>query len=283
MQFHQPATLAQAHALLAADGARCLAGGQTLVAMMNADLIEPSALVSLKKIPGLDRIQARPDGTLVIGAMATHEAVAALAGMRPGQAIVAKAAAAIAHPAIRTMGTMGGAIAHADPAADYPAALVAADAVVEVSGPAGMSDIPIEEFFVDYLEPALMPGEIVAAVRLPPGNDEAVSVYDKVARVDGDYAIVSLALVAVLDGGRCTHARLALGSAGPVPVRVRAAEEILIGTELGDETAAAAGEILAAACDPLDDTRASAEYRLRLVPRLLRRALASVREGGPLL
>lgn len=278
MRFHQPATLAEAHVLLAEDGARCLAGGQTLVAMMNAELIEPTALVSLKKIPGLDRIETRPDGTLVIGAMASHAAVAEFAGMRPGQAIVAKAAAAIAHPAIRNMGTIGGAIAHADPAADYPAALVTADAVVEVSGPSGMRDIPIAAFFVDYLEPALGPDEIVAAVRVPPGNDKAQSVYDKVARVDGDYAIVSLALVATLEGDICSHARLALGSAGPVPVRAQAAEEILVGTKLGDKDAAAAGEILAAACDPLDDTRASAGYRIRLVPRLLRRALASVRE-----
>ena len=279
LRFHQPETLAEAHALLSEDGARCLAGGQTLVAMMNAGLIEPSSLVSLKKLPGLDRIALRADGTLVIGAMATHSAVAGFAGMRPGQAILAKAAGAIAHPAIRNMGTIGGAISHADPAADYPAALVAANAVVEVSGSAGTRQIESDGFFVDYLESALMPGEIVTAVHVPPGDDDAVAVYDKVARVDGDYAVVSLALIAAFDGAACRSIRLALGSAGPVPVRVPAAEDMLVGTGLGAADADAAGEILAAACDPLDDTRASAAYRLRLVPRLLRRALASLHEG----
>ncbi len=278
LRFHLPETLAEAHALLAEDGARCLAGGQTLVAMMNAGLIEPVALVSLKKIPGLDRIEAQDDGTLVIGAMATHGAVAAFPDMRPAQTVLAKAASAIAHPAIRNMGTIGGAASHADPAADYPAALVAADAVIEVVGPSGSRRIESDAFFVDYLDSALMPGEIVAAVHAPPGDEDAVAVYDKVTRVDGDYAVLSLALVAALDGEMCRSVRLALGSAGPAPVRVPEAEEALIGTRLEPADAQAAGEALAAACDPLDDTRASAAYRLRLVPRLLGRALASLRE-----
>ena len=281
VRFHQPATLDEALGLLADnDGARCLAGGQTLVAMMNAELIEPTALVSLKKIPDLDRIDPRPDGTLVIGAMATHDAVAEFSDMRPAQAIVSKAAAVIAHPAIRNMGTIGGAIAHADPAADYPAALVAADAVVEVNGPDGPHDIAAGDFFVDYLEPALAPGEIVAAVRLPPGPDEAICAYEKVTRVEGDYAILSLALVVAGSGGVCGYARLALGSAGPAPVRVAAAEARLIGSALGDQDADAAAALLVAAADPLDDTRASSQYRLRIIPRLLRRALALARAGG---
>ena len=253
-----------------------------MVAMMNAGIIEPTALVSLKKIPDLDRIELRTDRTLVIGSMATHDAVAVFSGISPGQTILTQAASAIAHPAIRNMGTIGGAISHADPAADYPAALVAADATVEVFGPSGTRRIPSDDFFVDYLETALEPGEIVTAVHVPPGDDRAIAVYDKVTRVDGDYAILSLALVAAMNDGVCSAVRIALGSAGQVPVRVPAAEDLLIDTRLQAEEADAAGVALANACDPLDDTRASAAYRLKLVPRLLRRALGRLREGDRL-
>lgn len=279
MNFHEPATLEEAAALLAADeDARPLAGGATLVAMMNADLVEPTALVSLRRIASLNGISAAGDGTVTIGAMTTHHALANTDALDGGQAIVRRAARVIGHPAIRNMGTMGGAIAHADPAADYPAALVAANATVEAFGPGGTRDIGADDFFVDFLETSLEAGELVSAVRLPASSQGATSAYEKFARVDGDFATLSVAVVAAMDTDTCSHIRVALGSAGPTPVRADAADAALVGTALDDDAILAAAEILIEASDPLDDVRGSAEYRLMLVPELLRRAISGARE-----
>src|SRR5688500_2382800 len=124
MKFATPQTLEEAVALLGEDGARCLSGGQTLVAMLNARLLAPTSRVSLRAIPGLDRITTGADGGVRIGAMALHADVAALTARSPAASLLAQAAGAIGHPAIRNQGTIGGSVAHADPAADYPPALV---------------------------------------------------------------------------------------------------------------------------------------------------------------
>lgn len=274
MKYHEPATLAEAAALLAADeDARCLAGGATLVAMMNAELVEPSALVSLRRIAGLEGVSPADDGAVTIGAMTTHHALSRAESLDGGQAVVRHAAKVIAHPAIRNMGTIGGAIAHADPASDYPAALVAADAIIEAFSAGGTREIAADDFFVDFLETSLAPGELVSAVRLPASPAGAVSVYEKFARVEGDFATVSVAVVAVMDSGVCSTIRIALGGVGPAPVRVPSAEAALAGTALDGAPIASAAEILISACDPVDDVRGSAEYRLMLIPELLKRAI----------
>ena len=193
MRFHQPETVDDALKLLADDeDARCIAGGATLVAMMNADLIAPSALVSLRSIAELKAIDRGNDGSVRIGAMAKHKAVASFDSFDPGQAVVQEAAQVIGHPAIRNMGTIGGSISHADAAADYPAALAAADAAIEIAGANARREVGATDFFIDYLETALEPGEIVVGVRLPASAD-AASAYAKFARVEGDFATVSAA------------------------------------------------------------------------------------------
>ena len=280
MRLLQPTTIAEAISFANAAGdARFLAGGQTLVAMMNAELVEPEALISLRRIAGLGAIARRDDGAVRIGAMATHAAIAACGDFSPAQRILAEAARVVAHPAVRNAGTIGGAIAHADPAADYPAALTAAAATVHVAGAEGERTIPVDEFFVDYLETALEDGEMVTAVELPAGPPGAVAVYEKVARVDGDFATLSLALVAVPDGDGFAQLRLALGSAGPTPVRAAAAEAALTGRDVGAAEIAEAAAALVAASDPVDDLRGSAAYRRRLVPGVLARAIAAARRG----
>ncbi len=280
MNYHEPATLEEAAALLAADeDARPLAGGATLVAMMNAELVEPTALVSLRRIAALDGISAAGDGTVTIGAMTTHHALANAEALDGGQAIVRHAARVIGHPAIRNMGTIGGAIAHADPAADYPAALVAAGATIEAFGPGGTRDIGADDFFVDFLETSLEPGELVSAVRLPVSPLGATSAYEKFARVDGDFATLSVAVVAAMDGGTCSHLRVALGSAGPTPARADAADAALVGTALDGDAITAAAAILIEASDPLDEVRGSSEYRMMLAPELLRRAIGRAKEA----
>jgi carbon-monoxide dehydrogenase medium subunit len=277
VQYHEPASLDAALKLLAeSEGARCIAGGQTLVAMLNARLVEPTALVSLARIPGLDAIARTADGGLRIGATATHEAVTGSAEVARDFPLIAEAAAAIAHPAIRSFGTIGGAVAHGDPASDYPAALVASDAAIEITSPKGKRSVAAGEFFQDYLTTALAPGEIVSAVVVPKPRAGARGHYLKFARVDGDYATLSVAALLALAGGKVAHVAVALGSAGPRPVRDRAAEQALVGKALGAEAIAAFAAALAGRCDPVEDVRGSAAYRRGLVPGLVARALKSL-------
>lgn len=283
VKLHWPKTIDEAVDVLAStEDALPLAGGATLVAMMNAGLVEPGALVFLRKIDELKQIETRPDGSVEIGAMTTHKTVASFDGFREGQAVVALAARQIGHPPVRNMGTIGGSIAHADPAADYPPALVAADAAVEIIGKAGARSVPVGEFFEDYHETALAEGEIVRAVTIPKAPPGSVAVYDKLARVDGDFATASVALVLVMENGTCTHIRLVAGGVGPTPVRVAAAEERLIGTTLEESDVTEAAAMLVEECDPVDDVRASAHYRTVVLPRMILRALVTAqgRLGG---
>ena len=282
MEFHGPSTVEEAVSLLASDEeARCLAGGATLVAMMNADLVMPSALVSLRHIEALRGISAGSGGGLRVGAMTTHREVAEADGLAGAHALLAETARVIGHPAIRNMGTLGGSIGHGDPQADYPGALVALDAAVELRGPDGTRSVAAEDFFVDYLETALLPGELIAAVTLPPSPDGASGAYEKFARVEGDYATVSVAAVVAMGNGRCSYARVALGSCGPTPIRAKAAEDRLTGSALADTDIAEAAAILREECDPIDDVRGSGEYRMMLVEPLLGRALrAAAAKGG---
>ena len=282
MEFHGPSTVDEAVSLLAADEeARCLAGGATLVAMMNADLLMPSALVSLRHIEALRGISPGADGGLRVGAMTTHREVAHATGLNGAHALLAETARVIGHPAIRNMGTIGGSIGHGDPQADYPGALVALDAAVEVRGPDGTRTVAAGDFFVDYLETALQPGELITAVTLPPSPAGGFGAYEKFARVEGDYATVSVAAVVAMEDGRCSYARIALGSCGPVPIRAGAAEDRLKGSALEDTDIAEAAAILRGECDPVDDVRGSGEYRMMLVEPLLGRALrAAAAKGG---
>lgn len=279
MKFYRPTSLKQALKVLAGDeDARCLAGGATLVAMMNASLIAPTALVSLAAVKGLAGIAKRKNGTVAIGAMTRHQAVADSDAFDPGQAVVKEAASHIGHPAIRNMGTIGGSISHADPAADYPTALVAADATVTVENAAGKREVEAGRFFTGYLETALAPGEIVVAVSIPATPAGAAGAYEKFARVQGDFATVAAAAIVAMDRGVCSFARLAIGGCAPTPVRVAAAESNLIGSRLEPSAVEAAAKSIAAACDPIDDFRGSSAYRLAILPTILARAVAAARQ-----
>lgn len=281
MKFASPETLQEAIALLGEDGARCLAGGQSLVAMMNARLVAPSTLVSLRRVAELSTVASMPDGGLRIGAMASHAAVARLKPTAPGPRLVCQAAATIGHPAIRNQGTIGGSLAHADPAADYPTAILAADARILVAGAAGRRSIAAGDFFRGYYETALAEGEMIVAVEVPPGPAHAAVHYEKYSLVHGDFAVISVAVILAMEGGRCASIRLSVGACAPAPLRSAEAEALLAGTTLDDVALAAAGAVLAEACDPLDDARGSAEFRRKLVPRMTKRAILAAKEKGP--
>ena len=248
--------------------------------MMNADLLAPGTLISLRDIDGLKGISSDADGTVTVGAMTNHVTIADCTEFDGGQSIVARAASVIGHPAIRNMGTIGGSIAHADPAADYPAALVAADAVICVAGVSGAREIPAADFFVDYLETALEEGELITSVRVPATPAGTASAYEKFARVEGDFATVSAAVLLNESGGAIDDIRIAVGACAPVPIRSADAEAILKSGGIGEATIAAACEHIAALADPIDDFRGSGEYRLKLIPVLVARAIDAARNGG---
>jgi carbon-monoxide dehydrogenase medium subunit len=281
LQLHLPTNLEEAARLLAEDPeARCLAGGATLVAMMNAGLVQPTVLVSLRKIEGLAGITRAGDGSVRIGAMTRHRATAASPDLRGGQTVVRHAASVIANPPVRNMGTMGGSIALADPGADYPPALVAADAEIELAGTNGSRRVKAGDFFTDWYQTALAPGELVAAIHLPAGHPGSIGYYDKLVRVEGDYATASVAVVLTMAGRNCAGIAVAVGACGPKPVRLAEAERKLVGGALDDASLAAAGALLAEAADPVDDVRASADYRRLVIPRLVRRAVRAAMAQG---
>ena len=278
MIYLEPESVLEAVAVLAGDeDARCLAGGQTLVAMMNADLVEPSTLVGLRRIAGLNEIDGT-EGVLRIGAMVTHTRLADEERLVGARAVVKDAARQIAHPAVRNRGTIGGALCHADPQADLPGALVAAGAHVEVASTEGVRTAPVDGFFVDYLESSLEPGEMLTAVLIPEGPKGAVGAHLKFSRTDGDYAIVSVSSVIAMQAGVCSYARVVVGSAGPAPLHLDEADALLTGSGLDDAVLLKAGELLAAAADPVDDVRGSSDYRRLLIPGLLARAVGAARE-----
>jgi aerobic carbon-monoxide dehydrogenase medium subunit len=268
----RPASLAEALERLAAvPDARALAGGQTLVAMLNLGLVEPAGLVSLANVAELRGIARTPQGGLRVGAMTTHAEIAASPLCAGGFALLGDAARQIADPAIRNAGTIGGACAHGDPASDWPSALVAAGATLELQSTRGRRALAAGAFFLDLLTTALEPGELVVAIDVPPLAGQGR--YRKLARVHGDYATASVALVLDLEGERVRSVRLAVGACGPRPVRLADAEAMLVGERLDRALAERCGARYAAAIDPIDDVRGSARYRRRVVPVLVADAL----------
>jgi aerobic carbon-monoxide dehydrogenase medium subunit len=267
----RPQSLAEALDLLATHAdAKPISGGASLVAMMNADLVSPAVLISLTRIPELSGITVTESGDIRIGATTRHSAIAHDRRIRNTAAVVSHAASQIASMAVRNMGTIGGAVAHADPGLDFPPALMATDASVEVTSTAGRRAVPVRNFFVDWYTTALKPGEIVTAINIAKPKP-GVGLYLKHARVSGDYAIVSIAVSVARDG----EVRVAVGGCGPAPLASTEVDRMLSADMSGNVTARAA-DILVAMADPVDDVRGSAEYRRVLIPRMLARALRDV-------
>jgi CO/xanthine dehydrogenase FAD-binding subunit len=270
-----PASVEEAVGLLAAiEGSRPIAGGASLVAMMNARLIEPTCVVSLERVETLHGIAREADGGVRIGAMTRHRDIVGGETLTGVHALLRQAASVIANRPVRNMGTIGGALANADPAADYLPALCCLDAEVVIAGAAGTRSVAIADYIVGWYETVLQAGEIVAAVRLPP-LPAGQTLYRKVARVSGDYATASCAMRLEPDA-RGDVVRVAIGACGPGPLRDRAVEERLRGRQDITELGAA----LQALADPIDDVRGSAEYRRTLIPRLIAASLAELRSAA---
>jgi carbon-monoxide dehydrogenase medium subunit len=280
----QPASVGEAVRLLAApDGeTRVIGGGTALIPILRLGLLRPNRLVSLHRVPGLDRIAAE-HGCLVLGAMVTVAAIERAARVREGWPLLAQAAGRVASPAIRSTATVGGNLAYAEAASDVTPALLCLEAEVAIAGPTGDRRVPVAGLFRGFYEAALEPGEIVTAVRLPPLPARTRSGYVKFcSRSAEDKPLVGVAAVLGLDGaGRVELARIALGGAAPTPMRVRQAEGTIEGQRLDDGAIRAAAMAAAREADPLSDLMGSAEYRREMIRVWVRRLLTALRDGQP--
>jgi CO/xanthine dehydrogenase FAD-binding subunit len=276
--YYAPVTVEEALELLVRYGgeAKVLAGGQSLMPLLNFRLTRPAALVDLNRIPDLAYIREH-DGWLYLGAMTRQRTIELSPLVRQRVPLLAEATRWVGHLPIRTRGTIGGSLAHADPAAEYPAVLTALEGEVVVRGPRGQRLLGAGALFQSYLTTSLAPDEILTEVRLPatpPGTGVA---FEEFARRHGDFAIVGVAALVTVDGEECRQARLAAAGAGPTPVRLRAAEEILERRGLGDEAIAAAAARASELVQPDSDLHASADYRRHLTRVLATRALTRAR------
>lgn len=261
--------------LLAADDARVLAGGQSLVATLNMRLSHPALLVDINAIGGLDRIAVK-DGTVEIGALVRHAQAETSPEIARHAPLIALAVRHIAHPAVRNRGTIGGSVAFADPAAELPACMLALDAEIEIAGPAGRRSVTATGFYKGLFETALTPRDVLTAVRAPAATRDTRVGFAEFARRHGDYAMVGLAACARADGARLKDVRLAFFGVGATPVRACRAEAALADGRVDAAVAALADDL-----DPPDDVQATGAVKRHLAGVLLRRVTHQLAEARP--
>ena len=260
------------------EDAKVLAGGQSLVPMMNFRIVRPPALVDVSRIPDLDYM-ARDGGALRIGALTVHRDVErADDGLLAGFGILKAAAPLVGHFPIRARGTFGGSIAHGDPSSEWCMLVRLLDAELVAQGPAGERTIPAADFFFGFFTTALEPGELLTEVRFPRPVPRAA--LEEFARRHGDFAIVAAAVAVEGDDGRCDRASVVIGGVDEVPLRVEAAERVLAGSDLSPGAIEEAAQVAAREVDPSGDIHGSAEYRRKLTAVLVRRALTRAVADG---
>lgn len=274
VSFFEPDSVAEVMRILAAEPeARVVAGGQTLVEQLNARRISPRVLISLRRIADLKGLRRTADGTVVIGAMATHRAIVEADCLVGGHTLLAMAARQIASPAVRNVATIGGSVCRVDPNLDYPAVLLALDASMCIAAPGGERETQIADFYAHNGDRGLRPDELLLQIKLPSQPARSLAIYERVTRCAQDMPIISAALIVTMDGSVCREVRIGVGSCGPAPLRLRQAEIRLEGTSLSDADITQACRLSDNEISPINDVRASAAYRRMLVPRLLERAL----------
>lgn len=280
-KYCAPRSVNEAIEVLAREGedVSILAGGQSLVPMLNMRMARPEVVLDINHIEAISGIQA--NGHLSIGALTRQRAVEHSSVVAEHAPLLQLAVKHIGHPAIRARGTIGGSAAHGDPASELPAALVALDATMVLTGSAGERQVSAGDFFVSVFTTARQPDEILTGIEIPTVREGSKSGFIEVARRHGDYALVGVAAQIDEDpAGRVTSARIVLTNVSDVPFRARQAEEAIIGHQLGDPAARlAAADAAAAAVSPPADHHASAEYRIDLSRTLVRRVLEKIHEG----
>jgi carbon-monoxide dehydrogenase medium subunit len=274
--YTAPESLQDAIAALVDGGedAKLLAGGHSLLPLMKLRLAAPTLLVDLRKVPGLHGVE-RQNGTWRIGALTPH----ATLERTPDLGIVSQMAGTIADPQVRNRGTIGGSLAHGDPASDLPAAMLLCEGEVTLRGQGGQRSVPASELFQDYLETAVQPDEVLTEVRINALDGWGYG-YEKFNRRSEDWAMVAVCAVVKASGGTCEDVRVGLTNMGSVPLRAAAVEDALRGQELSAENIARAAEQAAEGTNPPADLNATADYKRHLARVLTKRALQEAAGGG---
>ena len=283
-EFHRATSVEEAVGLLQEYGAeaKLVAGGHSLLPVMKLRLAEPAHLIDITRIAGLSGV--RDDGDhIAIGALTTHHTIERDDLINAAAPVLAEAARVVGDQQVRNRGTIGGTLAHADAAADYPAPILALDAELKVTGPDGERTIAAGDFFLDFLTTALAPEEVLTEIRIPKLPARTGSCYQKLANQASGYAVVGVAAIVTLDdAGALSDVRIGVTGTAPAAFRATAAEGALRGQRPESETIRKAAEQVGEAIDPLSDWHASAEYRMTVTRGLTRRALQTAvqRAGG---
>jgi aerobic carbon-monoxide dehydrogenase medium subunit len=276
-EYLQPRSLDDAIATLGRYGgdAKLLAGGQSLVPLLNFRLLRPAALIDINRIPGLDQVDWHDGAGLRIGALTRHHALETSPIVARHFPVISAAMAHVAHLAIRNRGTIGGSLAHADPAAEQAMLALLLDAEIVIESRRGTRVLPAEAFLVGALVTALADDEMITEVRFPPLLPGAGWDFQEFAQRTGDFAIAAAGVILAVRDGRVTQARLALMGVGETAVRATEAETLLVGERYQPEIASAAAASARAAVSPHSDLRGSADYRRHLVGVLTEQVLAT--------
>jgi aerobic carbon-monoxide dehydrogenase medium subunit len=274
-EYLRPKTLPEAIGLLQqyGDDAKILSGGQSLIPMMKLRLARPGYLVDINRITGLSHIKEE-GGYLKIGGLTREAELEASSLVRAKYPIIIDTAHVIADPQVRNLATVGGNLAHGDPANDHPATMVALGAQVVATGAKGERVIPIEDFFLTLFSTALQHDEILTEIRIPIPPPRSGGAYLKLERKVGDFATAAVAVQLTLDDkGACQKVGIGLTNVGPTPVKARKAEDFLRGKKLDEANIAQAAQLAAGEADPSADLRGPVEYKKGLVKELAKRAL----------
>ena len=274
--YHTPGTVQEALALLGQhkDDAKLLAGGHSLLPAMKLRLAQPKHLVDLRKISSLTGIKEE-GGALVIGAMATHHAVESSAVVKSKCPLLADVAAQIGDPMVRNMGTIGGSLAHADPAADYPAAIIALGAEMVAEGPKGKRTIKADDFFKGLLTTALAEDEILTEVRIPAGAGKVGGAYVKFPHPASRFAVVGVAAVLTVDAGKVSKASIGITGAGTKAVRAKGVEAAISGKAADAASIQTAAERAPEGVDVQADLQGSEDYKKHLLKVFAKRAMTA--------
>ncbi len=272
-EYFAPRTVDEALELLARHGedAKILAGGQSLLPMMKLRIASPRCLIDVNRIDGLAGLRHEGD-RLVIGALCRHADIAASPIVREHLPIMLDAANQTADVQVRNRGTVAGSLAHADPAGDWPAALMALDTTVTIAAKSGMRTLPLADFIVDAYTTQVGAGEIVIEVSVGIPARPGGGAYVKFEKRAGDFAVASAGVQLGLDGDRCRTVAISLGAVGATPIRARAAETLLQGKAISPDLLSEAEQLVRDAADPFPDTRGSVEYKRHLAGVLFRRS-----------
>ena len=274
--YAAPRSLAEALDLLRThEDAKVLAGGHSLLPLMKLRLASPPVLVDINRIPGLDYIREDPEiGRLRVGALARHIDFERSDLIRERYPLLWETARGIGDPLVRNRGTMAGAVAHADPAADWPAALLAANAEVVAQAPGGQRVIPIREFYIAILTTSLTADELVTEIRVPLPLPRSGGAYEKLERKVGDYAVIGVGVQVALDAaGDVSRAGIGLCNAGSTSLEASDAETFLVGKPPAPDNVNEAARLAMEASDPVEDDRGPVDYKRAMVRELTRRAL----------